>query len=616
MKRLNILMTSAAVVLFAGCSGKYDPTPKEVKVEKYKYKHYSSDVNISIKKNQTLKDLISSYKKKEAESGKILLDKTRSNIVFNETIKNMSLKDFLSYIKVEYKKNIVLRKYTNRVYAIEEIVKTKKDFRIDGDINKIKNIKLEVKGDTTYKELFDQLRGQGINIYTQIERMNTKDDELFSDSEKIGEFKGNLRQFIKALSAKENLYITINDGAICLKNFETKTFDLKLPKMEAKPVLNATGTASAITLSSALSSEITNSNGSIDSQSTNNTNGEANMDSSTMTAVSPLSDLEEELDAIFKDNDLVRYNINKSSGVLTAKASARDMETIQSIIQKFQDIYSKHIQIEMHVYEITLDDQNAFGIDYSMLQQELVGNGLQITRNIGTTLGSILPTNSSSVSLTNNSGAILKVTDPATGDITSVSEKTAGVVFKFLNKFGRAAVLTKPSLGTVNNFPVSLNVVDSMDYVYKISQTQTNTATNGTATNVSTLDPEIKTVQTGFSLVLHPRIENDYIKIAMKNVVSNLNALNKYTYNKTADKPDGDTIQLKDVSAREFAETVKLKEGEVAIIGGYQYEKRVSNKNGLPFTSAADSAFDALTSAKDTQVKKVEIVITLQAVAR
>ena len=73
------------------------------------------------------------------------------------------------------------------------------------------------------------------------------------------------------------------------------------------------------------------------------------------------------------------------------------------------------------------------------------------------------------------------------------------------------------------------------------------------------------------------------------------------------------TIYLKDISSRDFSETVKVKEGEIAIIGGYMYDSKSSDKNGMPYVGADDSSFDALTSGKSKVRNRKEIVITISA---
>lgn len=585
----KILLLAAGAFLITGCAEKYDPTPKAINIKKKEYHQF--DIKISVKKGESFKNVL--HKIKEDNKDKIILDKTKTNIIFTEDLNNLSPKDLFNYIKLNYGITFQLRKYSPRLYVVDEHIEKKIDLRFKGDMSRIPNINLEIKGGMTYAELFNELRSQNINIYTEL---NEKDGS-FKPSNTVKEFKGKLPELLKLIASEENLFVRVGkDGSICLEDLETRNFDLKLPKIKEKTALNADGGIS----SSSIPSSTDSSSSSVSSSSLNGTSSSGEVD--------PLSDLSKEIDAIFSGDKNIKYFINKSSGVLTVTASYKDMKRMSIIIKKFQDIYSKHIQIEMHVYEITLNDHNAFGVDYSMLGDELMGNGLKVASGLSTGLTSSLPTSVSN-------SAFLTVLNAGTEN-SAASGKTSGILFKYLNKFGRASILTKPMLGTVNNFPVRLDVINSKDYVYKISQTQTGTATNGTQTNVTTTEPEIKTIQTGFSLVLHPRIEGDYIKIAMKNIVSNLNGLTQIKYGQTKNNPEGNTLQLKDVSSREFEETVKLKEGEMAIIGGYQYTKQASTKAGLPLTTAADSSFDALTSAKDRQTEKVEIVMTLQAVAR
>ena len=233
-----------------------------------------------------------------------------------------------------------------------------------------------------------------------------------------------------------------------------------------------------------------------------------------------------------------------------------------------------------------------------------MGDTVSNVVNLSTNLAKSLTLDTNGLTYNSNSGGILKTTDG-----TAVPEQAQGLIFNYLNQFGRATVLTKPMLGTINNLPVRLDIIDTIDYVASISQENTATTGQTVSTNVSTFTPEIKTIKTGFSLVLHPRTEGDYINIAMKSISSTLNGLVPYKYGDNNEN----VLYLKDVSAREFHETVKVKEGEIAIIGGYMYVKKHSLKNGMPFTEAEDQVLDALTSAKERSEEKIEIVITISA---
>lgn len=599
MKRIHLLSIAATVALMVGgCSGKYDASPKKLDLKKERAPKFVP--KLTAKKGQTFKDLIASLDHNQTD--RVILDKTRTEIIFDQDLIDFSLKEILSYIKLNYGVEFSIKKYSPKIFLIEEKDTHGVIDRIKGDPSLIPNIQIETSGELTYADLFNELRRQEVNIYTEISKKGS-----FDTNKALPDFKGTLPQFLRLTAVQENLFVETENGGICLKDVTTKIYDLKLPKIKMQPALTAEGSAGAISLTST----INNGSGS--------SGGTTSVSATSVEEVDPLADLDVAMKEMFKGD--VDYNINMSSGTLTVRANRRDMDAVDQIVKKFQDIYDKHIQIEMHIYEITLNDANEFGVDYSDLGNELIGSGIGATvastgSSVSTGLSAgVIDATAGSLGFSRNSGIISVAQED--GTFAQSAERTQGVIFKYLNKFGRASVLTKPTLGTINNFPVKLNIIDSLDYVYKLSQTQATTATTLTPTTTSTIEPEIQTVKTGFSLVLHPRIEGEYIKIALKSVVSNLNALHQYVYGVNPEiNPNGNLIQLKDVSAREFTQTIKLKEGEIAIVGGYQYSKKTSTKNGLPFTDAEDSAFDMLTSAKASSKQKVEIVITLQAVAR
>jgi len=592
-----VALATLSTFAISGCSDKMDPTPHKLDVKKERYQ--SLEAKISVKKGQTFKNLVESLDNNQSD--KVILDQTRTEIIFDKDLVDFTAKEILTYIKLNFNTEFSLRKYTSKLFVIEEKKDEKKERIILGNDDLIPEIKLETSGELTYNDLFNQLRSKGVNVFVNIEN-----EDSFNLNKKLPAFKGNLAQFLRLTATQENLFVSASEEGVVLSDLMTKIYDLRLPKVKVQPALNATGTSGAISLTSTTGSSDTSSgtdavNGITGGSGTATSGTDTTDGGATGTGaddeageVNPLADLDAAMEDMFGSD--IKYNINESSGTMSVRGRSRELKSVGKLVKQFQDIYDKHIQIEMHVYEVALSDENAFGIDYSHVSSDLIlSTGL-------------------TTAFDPSKGGSLKILDATDG-------KAQSAVFQFLNTFGRASVLTKPTLGTINNFPVKLNVLDSLDYVYKLSQEQTNTSTTGTQTNIATLDPEIQTVKTGFSLVLHPRIEDDYIKIAMKSVVSNLNELKEYSYGGQGAEGEANytppnILQLKDVSAREFEETVKIKEGEMVIVGGYQYTKKSFKKNGLPFTSAEDSALDAFTSAKASTEQRVEIVITLQAVVR
>ena len=621
------IFTSA--LLMTGCSfTDLDPSPKAVDVKPVteKMKRAPSGMTFNIKAGDSLKDQIKKIKLKMPN--KIFIDKTESNIVFNHNIKDISLDELEKIIRLEYNKRIFVRKYSERLYIIEELIDTKITSDVVKNIEvekgyKIPNINLNINGDFTYEEIFNELRSKNINIFSDIHDEENND---FKYNKKVSNFKGNLKDFLNFLSTKERLFVNVKKDGIALKDIRTVTYDLGLPKIKINPVLTPQGGQTAITISGTTgvdmnsfvqnSTSETNDGTSYTSNNNNNNNQNNNQNNQNnqnnnqqlnnvlgTDMISPLDDLQVQLDSLLKDN--VKVNINGSNGTLSVVGDYETIRIVNKLMKDFHEIYSKAIMLEFHVYNVTLKKDLAFGIDYNLLKNELVGGEITKSIDLATNLSGALTTPVNKSSFSNFSGTIISPSGK------SAPEVTQSVIFNHLNQFGKAVVVTKPTLGTINNIPVKLDVVNSIDYVYTINQQAIDTTNQNVSNVTSTVEPEIRTVTTGFSLVLQPRIipQTDSIKIAVKQISSELNRFIDYTYG----EKNENIIQLKDVSAYEYDETIKLKEGEIAIIGGFVHKKTTSLKNGLPYTDGDDSAFDTLTSTKENNVETIETVITITA---
>lgn len=581
INKIGVIMITS-VSLFLSACGTIDPTPKAINLEKTLSK-MSSNYSLKIKVNDgdTLKGII--VKLQKQFPNKIFVDKIENDIIFDQSLPEMTPEEFSKYIKLNFGKIIILRKYSEKIFAIEEISTKEKTSSIINGNYKIPNKKFKINGKFSYEEVFNILREKGVNIYIDTE-------ESFDYSKSPGEFSGSVKEFLSYVSSKEKLFVIREDRGIKLKDKETVTYNLKIPKVKLSPVLSPDGTKTAVTITGSVSGSVAEASAG---------NG----------SISPIDDLEKQFDSMLKGKSI--YAINMSQGTISVTGNYEAIKIADKLVEDFNSIYGKGIKLELHVYEVSLDNSKAFGIDYSLLRTKLVNGVATPTTSLATSLTSALNiggTAAAGATLTlNKQAGALKAAD---GSLSSA--KTQSLIFKYLNQFGKTSVITKPTLETINNLPVKLDVVNSVDYVYTLEQSANSTAVSGVDSPVNlttTYKPEIKTVTTGFSLVLHPKVQGDFINIAIKNISSTLNSLTAYTYG----SDNENVIRLKDVSAREFDETVKIKEGEIAIIGGYMYKKKHSLKNGMPYTDENDSALDALTSAKETEKHKVEIVVTITA---
>ncbi len=570
----KICAISVATILFSGCV--LDPTPKAVDLSVYEEKMKDKKFTVSVKKGESLKEVIK--KIQDSNSDYIVIDKIENDIKFDRDLNDITTEDLKQFLKVSMNKNIIFRKYSDKMITVEErVARNKKAYTIEGTYV-IPDKEININEKFTYEEIFALLREEKINIHVDLYK--NKD---FSLDKFVPQFKGKLKDFIDFIATNERLFVIIENNGVKLKDVQTITYNLKLPKVDLAPAISSDGSSAVISIGSALDGGIS--------------------DGTKIGTIDPLKSLEEQLTKMLP-SDKVTFNINKTNGTLSITGDYESMLIADMIVEDFQSIYDTAIKIELHIYQVELSDGNAFGIDYEFLKNKLVGESI----NVGSSLTGAL-------SLTQESSNTFGVSDKrglvAAADGTNSYNKIQGVLFKTLNQFGKTAVVTKPTLETINNLPVSLDVVDSLDYVAKIERGSSTSSTNsGLGTSSSRVDVDIETVTTGYSVVLHPKIDGEYIQIALKNIASVLNSLIPYSY---MDGKEENILYLKDVSAKQFNEIIKIKEGEIAIIGGYMSSKDSSMKNGLPYTQSKDSIFDFFTAAKQKEKKTFEIVLTISA---
>lgn len=568
------------LIITTGCGAKIkDITPKRIQST---LPNSTLHKKFSIVKGESLHQIIK--KINELNPDVVILDKTISNITVDRSMNNISLEDLLTYIRLNYNRKINFRKYTTQIYSFEErIEKHNKLITQKEEYKKIPDMPLNIQGKFTYYQVFNMLRDNGINVYA-----NIVGESDFSYDHEIENFSGNLKDFLTYIASKEKLFIEIDNDGIQLKDVDTKYYDLKLPQLNVK---NQSGTGE--TGVKVIAEEV----GLID-------------------------DLKNDLESLLSSK--AKFSVNQSDGTVIVTGGYEDLKIADKKMKSFMDRYGKSINLEMTIYEVSLSENQAFGIDYNGLINQITG------------LSSV----SQSFDIHNSTGLFAKATSPNTIKFNSQEgeERINSIIFNFLNKYGKAKVLTKPTLETINNLPVSLSLTDEKDYIKEINQ-RSNSSVSTTqqqynpqtgkyepvASTTTTGNSNLLTTETnvvpdtfigGFELKLHPRIVQDRIKIAIENVVSKLNGL------ETIDLSDKDAqgnvttkkmIQLKDVSKRQFSQVVSVAEGEMAIVGGYIDETSNSHKNTLPGLEGEDSNIDFLTSAKDRVTNRKEVVITIKA---
>lgn len=272
--------------------------------------------------------------------------------------------------------------------------------------------------------------------------------------------------------------------------------------------------------------------------------------------------------------------VNKESGVVTVRATAHQHERVQEFLDRVMASASRQVLIEATIVEVSLSDSYQQGIDWSRLGGKTWG----IT---GPTLGS-------------NVGSAL------TPFSISYASGNLKIDLSVLEAFGTVKVLSSPKLAVLNNQTALLKVVDEFVYFNVKAETIT-TANVGTNTTFTTTP---QSVSVGMVMGLTPQIsDHGDIILNVRPTISSISALKEDPNPALADA--GIKNEVPQIRTREIESVLRLRSGEIAILGGLM-EDRIDYKTGrIPLVGAVPFLGELFTE-RNNAVHKTELVVFLR----
>lgn len=272
--------------------------------------------------------------------------------------------------------------------------------------------------------------------------------------------------------------------------------------------------------------------------------------------------------------------VNRETGVVTVRATGRQHERIREFLDRVMAAARRQVLIEATLVEVSLSDSYQQGIDWSRLGGKTWGiEGPTLGSNVGS---AITPFKISYLS--NN----LKI------DLS------------LLEAFGTVKVLSSPKLAVLNNQTAMLKVVDEFVYFNVRAETIT-TANVGTNTTFTTTP---QSVSVGMVMSITPQVADDgEITLNVRPTISSISALKDDPNPALAEA--GVSNQVPQIRTREIESVLRLRSGEVAVLGGLM-EDRIDYKTGrIPILGAIPFLGEAFTE-RNNAVQKTELVVFLR----
>ncbi len=287
------------------------------------------------------------------------------------------------------------------------------------------------------------------------------------------------------------------------------------------------------------------------------------------------------------------YSIDKPIGLITVTAPRPLVEKVAVYLDNLKSELYRQISIEAKIVEVSFDNTESRGIDWTNF---LSGKKLDLT---------LFGAPPAALASTAN-GIIYDPNRDLRG--RAVSQVSLGpnpfsLALNFLDTQGRTTVLANPKLSIMNGQPGLITAGDSVKYIDKI-ESRVDATTGAITYSITTA-----TLMSGIGMsVIGTIMENDEIILNMTPVTSKL---------------DGDVVAYKDVGGsntigvpkiklREMNTTVRIKSGQVVVIGGLiDNTETTDGSNKVPFLGDIP-LLGKLFSHSAKSIKKSELVIMLQ----
>ncbi len=246
--------------------------------------------------------------------------------------------------------------------------------------------------------------------------------------------------------------------------------------------------------------------------------------------------------------------INKPAGIITVYANYKTQLAVSNYIEHVKMNYAAQVLIEAKIVEVTLNDRYRMGIDWSFVNE---GHG-------GITF------NADPEDLSTSGGVNGNIT-------TAVFGGNLNAAINALQEFGLTKTLSSPRVHAMNNQKAELKFVNKLIYFSIEKEEEDDNDNNITNTTYTSTKQE---EDVGVMLSVTPSINMEKNEITL-NVVPELKEQISEVVDPVNELNVVPVIQSKSVQAH-----LKIKSGNVLVIGGLMSEESTSTDTGIPVLSS------------------------------
>jgi general secretion pathway protein D/MSHA biogenesis protein MshL len=233
------------------------------------------------------------------------------------------------------------------------------------------------------------------------------------------------------------------------------------------------------------------------------------------------------------------YLIDKPVGLITVTAPRPVLEKIESYITTLKKSLYQQISIEAKILEVQLNDASSIGINWSNVLKDFDINGL--------------------IEFGDPTSGVVRLGANQFVSSVRLADKSFNVLLNALNEQGTTKILSNPKISVMNGQPAMITVGKNVTYIDSIESDRDSD------TNVVTFTVNTERILSGVGMALTATVlGKDEIIMNLVPITSEL--VEPIEYRDIG--IDGGIVGLPIVNVREMATTVKVKGGEMLVIGG------------------------------------------------
>ncbi len=304
------------------------------------------------------------------------------------------------------------------------------------------------------------------------------------------------------------------------------------------------------------------------------------------------------LEVIASQDDNSFVMVSPQTGIVLVRARPMVQRQVAEYLGVAQANLGRQVILEAKILEVKLNDDFQAGIDWVKLHTTSSGRAYAVGQ-----LGQVLDVPAATNPL-NGMISLLYQSEPYDPDNPNPNEDPFMATIDLLERQGNVQVLSSPRISTINNQKAVIKVGTDEFYVTDVSTTTTSGISSTTTPDV-TLTPFFS----GIALDVMPQIS------ANGDIILHVHPSVSEVIDQTKSIQIGDqdlSLPLALSSIRESDTIVKMKSGQVVVIGGLMQNQIVKNESGVPVLSSIPLLGNLFKQQRDKVVKS-ELVLLLKA---